>query len=143
MESIVKKMTKKNGKKVESYQKIPVSENNEDIEEGKQETLLDDIERYRAQDKFSTLIDDNEGDDEEDEKEDSRSMVSIELDPDQNISLNSNAWPKHESIELQSKVHKIIRKQIKFIDKSKIKFRQLKGPDIEEVRKLHNEWFPI
>ena len=31
----------------------------------------------------------------------------------------------------------------KHIDKSKIVYRQLKGPDIEEVRKLHNEWFPI
>ena len=62
-------------------------------------------------------------DDDEEDKEDDRDMVSIELNPDQNIALNSNAWPKHETIELQSKVHKIIRKQIKYIDKSKIKFR--------------------
>lgn len=65
------------------------------------------------------------------------------MNPTNDISISSSAWPKHETVELQSKVHKLIRKEIKQIDKSRIVFRQLKGPDIEEIRKLHNEWFPI
>jgi len=40
-------------------------------------------------------------------------------------------------------VHHIIRVQLGNIDKSLLYFRKLSGYDIEEVRNLHDEWFPI
>ena len=40
-------------------------------------------------------------------------------------------------------MHSIIRHDLETIDKSKIYYRQLSGPDIEEVKNLHDEWFPL
>ena len=83
----------------------------------------------------------SEKDDEE--KTETDSMYSVETDVYTEINLRSSAWPKNEQVQTHSKVHQIIRQKLKFVDKSKIVYKQLRGPDIEEIRKLHNEWFPL
>lgn len=53
MASLVKKITKSRAKVIQYAQVDDYGmEEPNDIEEGKQETLLDEVERYRAQDKF-------------------------------------------------------------------------------------------
>ncbi len=54
MASLVKKITKSKAKVIQ-YAQVDDYGMEVDIEEGKQETLLDEVQRYRAQDKFHSV----------------------------------------------------------------------------------------
>lgn len=67
METLVQKIAGKPKNKV-SYSHVSSQDNYEDIEEGKNQGLLDEIERYRSQDKFNSVNLNDEEDEEEKEE---------------------------------------------------------------------------
>lgn len=140
MASLVRKITKSKAKVIQ-YAEVDEYGMEEDLEEGKNETLLDEVQRYRAQDKFHSVQL------KEEFKDEANTTFSESAwgddDDDIPIQVQSDAWPKAENSEVKSKVHSIIRHELGNIDKDKIYYRQLTGPDIEEVKNLHDEWFPL
>eukprot|EP00826_Nyctotherus_ovalis_P003300 TRINITY_DN10670_c0_g1_i4.p1 TRINITY_DN10670_c0_g1~~TRINITY_DN10670_c0_g1_i4.p1 ORF type:complete len:231 (-),score=44.85 TRINITY_DN10670_c0_g1_i4:510-1202(-) len=59
------------------------------------------------------------------------------------LQVHSDAWPEEEKQELCSKVHELLAARKDSITINDIAFRPLEKADIQEVRDLHREWFPI
>ena len=67
----------------------------------------------------------------------------IQLNSTDQISVESDAWPQEQLCQVKSRVHQIIRKKLQYIDPSKIYFDQIGAKHVEEIKKLHEEWFPL
>ena len=59
------------------------------------------------------------------------------------LRLHSEAWPEQEPDAIYSNVHHILNSSQIQIDKANIKYRLLHKTDIEPLKCLHKEWFPV
>ncbi|CDW78806.1 n-alpha-acetyltransferase 60 [Stylonychia lemnae] len=64
------------------------------------------------------------------------------FDPNR-ILVESDAWPEEQEVQVKSKIHKLLRREMTQIDPSKIYFSQIKSKHLKELRYLHEEWFPL
>ena len=44
---------------------------------------------------------------------------------------------------MKSRIHKLLRTKLKTLDPEKIRFRMLTEHDLQEIKDLHSEWFPL